>query len=38
MGRRHWGIVSWPVLVLCGGVVLTLAGNLALAQHSLWGG
>jgi Protein of unknown function (DUF2637) len=37
MGRRHLGVVSWPVLVLCGGVTLTLAGNLAMAQHSAWG-
>jgi hypothetical protein len=36
-GRRHWGAVSWPVVVLCGGVALTLAGNLAMAQHSPWG-
>src|SRR5689334_8593884 len=35
--RRHWGVVSWPVVVLCGGVALTLAGNLAMAQHSAWG-
>ncbi len=37
MGRRHWGLVSWPVLVLCGGVALTLAGNLAMASPSPWG-
>jgi len=37
MGRRHRGLVSWPVVVLCGGVTLTLAGNLAMAQHSPWG-
>ena len=36
-GRRHRGLVSWPVVVLCGGVTLTLAGNLAMAQHSAWG-
>jgi hypothetical protein len=29
--------MSWPVIVLCGGVVLTLAGNLAMAEHSPWG-
>ena len=37
MARGHWGLISWPVLVLCGGVALTLAGNLAMAQHSPWG-
>jgi hypothetical protein len=36
-GRSHAGLVSWPVLVLRGGVTLTLAGNLAMAQHSPWG-
>ena len=36
-GRRHRGPVSWPVIVLCGGVTLTLAGNLAMAQPSPWG-
>ena len=35
--RRHWGVTSWPVIVLCGGVTLTLAGNLAMAEHSPWG-
>ena len=37
MGRRHRGLTSWPVIVLFGGVTLTLAGNLAMAQHSPWG-
>jgi hypothetical protein len=36
-GRQHRGVTSWPVVVLIGGVTLTLAGNLARAQHSPWG-
>jgi MFS family permease len=36
-GRQHRGLTSWPVVVLVGGVTLTLAGNLARAQHSPWG-
>jgi hypothetical protein len=35
--RQHQGLTSWPVVVLVGGVTLTLAGNLARAQHSPWG-
>jgi hypothetical protein len=35
--RRQWGVTSWPVVVLCAGVTLTLAGNLAMAEHSPWG-
>ncbi|MEV4291865.1 hypothetical protein AB0K40_40725 [Nonomuraea bangladeshensis] len=34
-GRR--GPVSWPVLVLTGGIVLSLAANLAQATPTLWG-
>ncbi len=37
LGRSRWGVVSWPVIVLCGGVSLTLAGNLAMAERSAWG-
>ncbi|GAA2284970.1 DUF2637 domain-containing protein [Nonomuraea roseoviolacea subsp. roseoviolacea] len=36
-GRRRRGLVSWPVLVLAGGIVLSLAANLAQAEASLWG-
>lgn len=36
-GRRRRGPVSWPTLVLGGGVVLSLAANLAQADPSLWG-
>ncbi|MER6583503.1 DUF2637 domain-containing protein [Nonomuraea sp. NPDC001023] len=36
-GRRRRGLVSWPVLVLAGGIVLSLAANLAQAEPSLWG-
>lgn len=37
IARERRGLVSWPVLVLAGAVVLTLASNLARAQHSVWG-
>ncbi|MFI7633911.1 DUF2637 domain-containing protein [Nonomuraea sp. NPDC049400] len=36
-GRRRHGIISWPALVLTGGIVLTLAANLATAHPSVWG-
>lgn len=36
-GRRRRGPVSWPTLVLGGGVVLSLAANLAQADPTLWG-
>lgn len=36
-GRRRRGPVSWPTLVLGGGVVLSLAANLAQADPSPWG-
>ncbi|MER6946532.1 DUF2637 domain-containing protein [Nonomuraea sp. NPDC000554] len=37
MGRVRRGPVSWPVLVLAGGVVLSLAANLQQAEPSIWG-
>ncbi|PRX49702.1 uncharacterized protein DUF2637 [Nonomuraea fuscirosea] len=36
-GRRRRGLLSWPALVLSGGIVLTLAANLAEAPQSAWG-
>ncbi|MEU8109099.1 DUF2637 domain-containing protein [Nonomuraea muscovyensis] len=36
-GRPRRGPVSWPTLVLTGGIVLTLAANLARAEPSPWG-
>ncbi|WP_055481265.1 DUF2637 domain-containing protein [Sphaerimonospora mesophila] len=36
-GRRRRGLISWPSLVLAGGIVLTLAANLAEADPSAWG-
>ncbi|MGW7477130.1 DUF2637 domain-containing protein [Nonomuraea muscovyensis] len=36
-GRPRRGMVSWPALVLTGGIVLTLAANLARAEPSAWG-
>ncbi|WP_188188926.1 DUF2637 domain-containing protein [Nonomuraea sp. SYSU D8015] len=36
-GRRRRGLISWPSLVLAGGIVLTLAANLAEAPDSAWG-
>ncbi|WP_327105749.1 DUF2637 domain-containing protein [Nonomuraea glycinis] len=35
-GRRG-RLISWPALVLTGGIVLTLAANLATAHPSVWG-
>jgi hypothetical protein len=37
LGRRPRGPVSWPTLVLAGGITLTLAANLAQAHPSPWG-
>jgi hypothetical protein len=34
---RHGGPVSWPTLVLVGGITLSLAANLAQAGPSAWG-
>lgn len=36
-GRAKRGLISWPSLVLTGGIVLTLAANLAQAHPSPWG-
>ncbi|MEV4246852.1 DUF2637 domain-containing protein [Streptosporangium canum] len=36
-GRPRRGPISWPALVLAGGIVLTLAANLASAETSVWG-
>ncbi|MDF5757632.1 DUF2637 domain-containing protein [Spongiactinospora sp. TRM90649] len=36
-GRRADGWISWPTLVLVGGIVLSLAANLAQADPSAWG-
>ncbi|MED7926241.1 DUF2637 domain-containing protein [Nonomuraea sp. LP-02] len=36
-GRTRRGLVSWPVLVLTGGIVLSLAANLAQADPTVWG-
>lgn len=36
-GRPRRGPLSWPALVLSGGIVLTLAANLAEAPQSAWG-
>ncbi|MEW9554074.1 DUF2637 domain-containing protein [Nonomuraea sp. NPDC050783] len=36
-GRRRRGLISWPVLVLAGGVVLSLAANLQQADSTVWG-
>ena len=35
--RQRGGMVSWPTLVLVGGIVLSLAANLAQADPSVWG-
>ncbi|MEV4017669.1 DUF2637 domain-containing protein [Nonomuraea angiospora] len=35
--RRRRGLMSWPSLVLAGGITLTLAANLAEAPRSPWG-
>ncbi|NUP14762.1 MAG: DUF2637 domain-containing protein [Streptomyces sp.] len=36
-GRHRRGWMSWPALVLTGGIVLTLAANLATARPTVWG-
>ncbi|MDF5751696.1 DUF2637 domain-containing protein [Spongiactinospora sp. TRM90649] len=36
-GRTRRGPISWPALVLTGGVVLSLAANLHQAAPSVWG-
>ncbi|MEU4330400.1 DUF2637 domain-containing protein [Nonomuraea dietziae] len=36
-GRERQGRISWPVLVLAGGIVLSLAANLAQAEPTVWG-
>ncbi|WP_101789170.1 DUF2637 domain-containing protein [Nonomuraea indica] len=36
-GRERRGPISWPVLVLAGGIVLSLAANLAQAEPTAWG-
>ncbi|MFI6599127.1 DUF2637 domain-containing protein [Nonomuraea sp. NPDC050536] len=35
--RVQHGRISWPVLVLTGGIVLSLAANLAQAHPTVWG-
>nr|BFE32405.1 hypothetical protein GCM10010200_046560 [Actinomadura rugatobispora] len=34
---RETGRLSWPTLVLVGGILLSLAANLAQADQSVWG-
>ncbi len=34
---RTRGVLSWPTLVLAGGVLLSLAANLAQAEPTVWG-
>ncbi|NRQ36634.1 DUF2637 domain-containing protein [Nonomuraea sp. NN258] len=36
-GRVRRGPISWPVLVLTGGIVLSLAANLQQADPTVWG-
>ncbi|MET8864052.1 DUF2637 domain-containing protein [Nonomuraea sp. NPDC004580] len=36
-GRLRRGPTSWPVLVLTGGIALSLAANLAQADPTIWG-
>ncbi|MEV4751659.1 DUF2637 domain-containing protein [Streptosporangium sp. NPDC049248] len=36
-GRERSGWISWPTLVLVGGIALSLAANLAQAHPSAWG-
>ncbi|MFI7419076.1 DUF2637 domain-containing protein [Nonomuraea sp. NPDC049684] len=35
--RERRGLISWPVLVLTGGIVLSLAANLQQADPTAWG-
>jgi hypothetical protein len=38
IGRKpKWGAVTWPTVVLTGGISLTLAANLATAAPKTWG-
>ena len=37
IGRRPNGKVSWPTLVLAGGITLSLAANLHQAEPTVWG-
>jgi len=37
IGRPRTGPISWPTVVLTGGIVLSLAANLHQAQPSIWG-
>jgi hypothetical protein len=37
IGRQRKGWMSWPTVILCLGVGLTLAINEAIAQHTAWG-
>ncbi|GAA3645221.1 DUF2637 domain-containing protein [Nonomuraea antimicrobica] len=36
-GRTQRGLISWPVLVLTGSIILSLAANLAQATPTVWG-
>lgn len=36
-GRQRRGPISWPVLVLTGGIALSLAANLEQADPTVWG-
>ncbi|NJP30269.1 DUF2637 domain-containing protein [Microbispora sp. SCL1-1] len=36
-GRQRNGWVSWPTLVLAGGIMLSLAANLHQAEPTMWG-
>ena len=36
-GKGRQGRITWPVLVLTGGIVLSLAANLAQATPTVWG-
>lgn len=36
-GRVRQGRITWPVLVLSGGIALSLAANLAQAEPTVWG-
>ncbi|MGN9788831.1 DUF2637 domain-containing protein [Nonomuraea sp. ZG12] len=36
-GKGRQGRITWPVLVLTGGIILSLAANLAQANPTVWG-
>ncbi|MCA2230394.1 DUF2637 domain-containing protein [Nonomuraea aurantiaca] len=36
-GRPRYGLISWPVLVLTSGIILSLAANLQQADPTVWG-